>query len=259
MTPGTRPGTPPALPSARELCPCWPACWFPVYLGRSALHVGQGLRHLPSPNPQQVNTADMPIRPGVEPPDDDPVTAPSISSTSKCAIGEPAKNARQASSTACRPTWRVPSGAGLVASNTQSSVIKSPRAPRSRRLSASWNLSMVSRALSSIRGDLPDSTGALDLTCEPLQIMSPRRRGRAFHHDDLHLPDQDHSPIPAASLARRHRPEGAPTSQGPQSLTSLLTVAQLRAVPATAAEVGPPALASTRRSSLRGYPSGVCR
>src|SRR6516164_10692312 len=74
MTPGTRPGTPPALPSARELCPCWPACWFPVYLGRSALHVGQGLRHPPSPNPQQVNTADMPIRPGVEPPDDDPVT-----------------------------------------------------------------------------------------------------------------------------------------------------------------------------------------
>jgi hypothetical protein len=54
-------------------------------------------------------------------------------------------------------------------------------------------------------------------------------------------------------------PEGAPARQGPQSLASLLTVAQLRAVPATAAEVGPPALASTRRSSLRGYPSGVCR
>ncbi len=55
------------------------------------------------------------------------------------------------------------------------------------------------------------------------------------------------------------RPEGAPAGQGPQSSASLLTVAQLRAVPATGAEVGPPARASTRRSSLRGYPSGVCR
>ena len=51
--------------------------------------------------------------------------------------------------------------------------------------------------------------------------------------------------------------EGAPASQGPQSSASLLTVAQLRAVPATGAEVGPPALASTRRSSLRGIRPGV--
>jgi hypothetical protein len=51
---------------------------------------------------------------------------------------------------ASRPTCRVLSGAGLVASNTQSSVIKSTRAPRSRRLNASWNLSIVSRASSSI-------------------------------------------------------------------------------------------------------------
>jgi hypothetical protein len=46
---------------------------------------------------------------------------------------------------------------------------------------------------------------------------------------------------------------------GPHSWSSLLTVAQLRAVPASRADVGPPALASMRRSSLRGYPSGVCR
>src|SRR5690348_2968237 len=46
----------------------------PAHLSRSALDVGQGLRHLPRPDPQHVNTADMPIRPAVEPPDDDPVT-----------------------------------------------------------------------------------------------------------------------------------------------------------------------------------------
>ncbi len=53
----------------------------------------------------------------------------------------------------------------------------------------------------------------------------------------------------------------APAAQGhgPHRSSSLLTVAQLRAVPATRAEVGPLALASTRRSSLRGYPSGVCK
>lgn len=42
-------------------------------LSWSALDVGQGLRYPSSPDPQQVNTADVPIRPGVEPPDDDPV------------------------------------------------------------------------------------------------------------------------------------------------------------------------------------------
>src|SRR5215471_7519700 len=54
---------------------------------------------------------------------------------------------------------------------------------------------------------------------------------------------------------------GAPAahSYGPHSSSSLLTVAQLRAVPAARAEVGPPALASARRNSLRGYPSGVYR
>ena len=46
---------------------------------------------------------------------------------------------------------------------------------------------------------------------------------------------------------------------GYMSPTRLVTVAQLRAVPASAAEVGPPDLASARRSSLGGYPSGVCR
>ena len=60
-------------------------------------------------------------------------------------------------------------------------------------------------------------------------------------------------------VARRRVLKGARASQGPQSSTSLLTVAQLRAVPPTGAEVGPPFLASTRRNSLRGYPSGVCR
>jgi integrase len=43
-------------------------------LTRSALDVGQALRHLPGPDPQQVCTADMPVRPAVEPPDDDPIT-----------------------------------------------------------------------------------------------------------------------------------------------------------------------------------------
>jgi hypothetical protein len=51
----------------------------------------------------------------------------------------------------------------------------------------------------------------------------------------------------------------AEANQGRQSSASLLTVAQLRAVPATAEEVGPPTLASMRRNSLGGYPSGVCR
>src|SRR5215469_297653 len=51
----------------------------------------------------------------------------------------------------------------------------------------------------------------------------------------------------------------SPAGQVPQRSASLLTVAQLRAVPASRADVGPPALANTRRSSLGGYPSGVCR
>jgi hypothetical protein len=67
------------------------------------------------------------------------------------------------------------------------------------------------------------------------------------------------APSSLPNLVNRCTAPTAPASQGPQSLTSLLTVAQLRAVPATAVEVGPPALANTRRSSLRGYPSGVCK
>src|SRR5215472_5403721 len=50
------------------------ADWFPAHLSWSALDVGQGLGHPPSPDPQHVNTADMPVRPAVEPPNDDPVT-----------------------------------------------------------------------------------------------------------------------------------------------------------------------------------------
>src|SRR5262249_40420612 len=46
---------------------------FPAPPSWSALDVGQGLRHPPGPDPQHVNTADMPVRPAVEPPDDDPV------------------------------------------------------------------------------------------------------------------------------------------------------------------------------------------
>jgi hypothetical protein len=61
--------------------------------------------------------------------------------------------------------------------------------------------------------------------------------------------------LPGSGLS----PLSAPARQDPHNSTSLLTVAQLRAVPPTRAEVGPPALASTRRSSLPGYPSGVCR
>lgn len=79
--------------------------------------------------------------------------------------------------------------------------------------------------------------------------------------EQVWTPGRSHVRIQAAisALPALALPAGAPASQGPQSLTSLLTVAQLRAVPATAAEVGPSALASARRSSLRGYPSGVCR
>jgi hypothetical protein len=52
--------------------------------------------------------------------------------------------------------------------------------------------------------------------------------------------------VPWLRHNQRHRPRQERSrrqvliSQGPQSSTSLLTVAQLRAVPATAAEVGPP-------------------
>ena len=59
--------------------------------------------------------------------------------------------------------------------------------------------------------------------------------------------------------ARSKGLESAAPAQRPHSSSSLVTVAQLRAVPPTRAEVGPPALASTRRSSLGGYPSGVCK
>jgi hypothetical protein len=66
-------------------------------------------------------------------------------------------------------------------------------------------------------------------------------------------------PGPARDLAAQLVTPRAAARQDPHSSTSLLTVAQLRAVPATAAEVGPPTLARIRRRSLRGYPSGVCR
>lgn len=46
----------------------------PSRLTRSALNVGQTLRHPPSPDPHQVGTTDMPVRPAVVPPDDDPIT-----------------------------------------------------------------------------------------------------------------------------------------------------------------------------------------
>jgi hypothetical protein len=40
---------------------------------RSALDVGQALRNPPRPDSQQISTSDMPVRPAVEPPDDDPI------------------------------------------------------------------------------------------------------------------------------------------------------------------------------------------
>ena len=46
----------------------------PSRLTRSALNVGQALRHPPSPDPHQVGTAHMAVRPAVKPPDDDPIT-----------------------------------------------------------------------------------------------------------------------------------------------------------------------------------------
>ena len=46
----------------------------PSHLTRSALNVGQALRHPPSPDPHQVGTAHMAVRPAVKPPDDDPIT-----------------------------------------------------------------------------------------------------------------------------------------------------------------------------------------
>jgi hypothetical protein len=41
-----------------------------------ALYVSQALRHPPSPDPQHVNAADMPVCPPVEPTDNDPITGP---------------------------------------------------------------------------------------------------------------------------------------------------------------------------------------
>jgi hypothetical protein len=64
-----------AWADARELCLMLASLLVPpAHLSWSALDVGQGLGHPPSPDPQQVNTADMPIRPAVEPPDDNPIT-----------------------------------------------------------------------------------------------------------------------------------------------------------------------------------------
>ena len=79
--------------------------------------------------------------------------------------------------------------------------------------------------------------------------VTARAAGHADDRQSHHLPIMDRprvSPVRAVPTAQDTAAEGR------QSSASLVTVAQLRAVPATAAEVGPPARASMRRSSLGG-------
>src|SRR5215472_16065364 len=172
-------------PTLASCVSCLAACAPPGRLTRLALDVGQALRHSPGPDPHQVYTADMPIRPAVQPPDDDPVTRAEHLLHLKMRgwrTGEkgPARLEHRLPPNVAGPV-RCRAG-GLKHDVVGDQVTQGVEVP---------GVECVVELLNGLaclvihRHDLPLVTGALDLTSEPLVDHATRwRRGRVGHDSD---------------------------------------------------------------------------
>ena len=152
----------------------------------SALDVGELLADLAVAEPEYVGTAHVP-RPVVAGPVEAPRSTPrspqtNDSSSVNAAPGVLPNTSSQTARTASAPSWRSPSGAGPVASKTQSSVISDMIESMSPLPNAAENLaSPACTGPTPSRARTPPAGRLRPRRARPRAARSPRPRGRSLH------------------------------------------------------------------------------